>query len=173
MKKIGVLVAVLCAALVVVGCTSLPSASEGMASAKNKAPEGAVVGQATGSSLKQAEDSAKSQIARAMTFIVKDMVDAAVAAGKIQQTAADDFRAGVNTTMRNSGLPGTQKVESGEGKGKQFYAVYYMEKADVVKVINSAVTAAKAQHPQAASFTTDGIDAAYRTYSAREWKSGN
>jgi hypothetical protein len=172
MKKVVVVIAVLCAALVVVGCASTPPASDMMASAKRSAPEGTVVGQASGSSADKAVSDAKYQIARAMSFMVKDMVDAAVAANKIDFTSAESFRQNVNTALTRNSLSAAVKQDSGVGSGKVYWAVYYMDKSEVLKVINSCVTAAKAlpANSKAAAFDTDGFNAAYATFSAREWK---
>jgi len=171
MKKFGVMIAAFCAALLIVGCNSLPPASEGMGSAARNAPEGTLIGQAAGSSAQAAESDAKYQLARAMSFMVKDLVDDSVAANAIEYNAAEAFRQGVNTALGRNSLSAAVKEGSGEGAGKVFWAVYYMEKAEVIKVINQAVTASKSLHPAAADFTIEGrIDRAYATYAAREWK---
>jgi len=166
-----VIIAALCAALVVVGCASTPPASDMMASAKKSAPSDALIGQAIGDSDQKAEANAKYQLARAMSEMVKDMVNSAVAAGVLQANTAETFRQGVNTALVRNNLTAAAKQGSGVGKGKVYWAVYYMGKVEVVKVINNAVTASKQVNPGAGAFTTDKwIDQAYATYSAREWK---
>jgi hypothetical protein len=178
MKKMVVMIAVLCAALFLAGCvSSAPPASEGMASAKSSAPAGTLVGQATapkGSSkdetMKKSETSAKSQLVRAMTFIVKDMVDEAVTAGTVAAAVAEDFRLGINSNLSRSNLNGAVKAGQGEGAGGVWYTVLYMDKAEVVKEINTAVNASKQANPAAGAFTTDNIDKAFSTYADREWK---
>jgi hypothetical protein len=171
MKKVVVIIAALCAALVVVGCASTPSASEMMSGAKNGAPMDTLVGQATGDSEQKAADNAKYQLARAMSFIVKDMVDATVASGVIQSAPAETFRLGVNTALTRINLSGAVKQGSGVGSGKVYWAVYYMDKSEVIKVINQAVTASKQANPGAAAFSVEKyIDQAYATHAAREWK---
>jgi len=172
MKKIVVIIAALCAALVVVGCASTPPAGDMIASAKNGAPSDALVGQATGDSEQKAIDNAKYQLARAMSFIVKDMVDAAVAEGVIQSAPAETFRQGVNTALGRINLSAAVKQGSGVGSGKVYWAVYSMDKPEVVKVINQAVSASKQAYPNTVNaFTVDKyIDKAYSTYQAREWK---
>jgi len=170
MKKVIVIIAVLYAAFVV-GCASTPPASDMMANAKNNAPAGALVGQATGSTEQLANEDAKYQLARAMSFIVKDTVDAAVAAGVLQSAPAETFRQGVNTALGRINLSAAVKQGSGVGSGKVYWAVYSMEKAEVIKVINQAVNASKQANPAASAFTIDKwIDQAYATHSAREWK---
>jgi len=144
-----------------------------MTSAKNKALPGDLVGQATADSEQKAIDNAKYQLARAMSFMVKDVVDAAVAAGTIQSAPAETFRQGVNTALARVSISGS-KLGSGVGSGKVYWAVYSMGKADVVRVINQAVSASKQAYPNLAgvsTFTIDRyIDQAYSTHSAREWK---
>jgi len=170
MKKVVVIIAALCAALAV-GCASTPPASDMMASAKNGAPDGALVGQATGSSEQMADADAKYQLTRAMSFIVKDMVDAAVAAGTIQSGPAETFRQGVNTALTRISLSAAVKQGSGVGSGKVYWAVYSMSKAEVIRVINQAVTASKQANSGVNAFTIDKlIDQAYATHQAREWK---
>jgi len=168
MKKFVVIIAALCAALAV-GCASTPPASDMMASAKNGAPDGALVGQATGSSEQMADADAKYQLTRAMSFIVKDMVDAAVAV--IDSVVADQFRQqGVNTALGKLNLSGA--VKQGSGKGKDgYWAVYSMDKSEVTRAINQAVASGKAAFPAAAPFTIEGrIDKAYAAQAAKEWK---
>lgn len=171
MRKFIAISAVLCAALIVAGCASTPSASEQMASAKNGAPSGTLVGQATGNSAQLAEADAKYQLARAMSFIVKDMVDASVAAGTIQSGPAGMFRQGVNTALTRINLTSAVKQGSGVGKGKVYWAVYYMNKTDVIRVITQAVNVSKQANPGVAAFSIEkNIDQAYATQSAKEWK---
>jgi hypothetical protein len=174
MKKIILMIAALCAALAVVGCASSPSsppASEMMASARRNAPEGTVVGQATGSDASKADSDAKYQITRAISFMVKDMVEEAVAADVVEYTPAEAFRQGVNTALTRISMSAAVRQDSGMGSGKVYWAVYYMDKSEVVKVINQAVAASKAVNPDAAAFSIeDRIDKAYSTHAAREWK---
>jgi len=171
MKKIVVIVAVLCAALVVVGCASEPPASDMMSSAKSNAPGDALVGQATGTDAQKAEANAKYQLARAMSAMVKDMVDAAVAANVIQSAAAETFRKGVDTALVRNNLTSAVKQGAGVGKGKVYWAVYYMGKTEVIKVINNAVAASKQVNTNVSAFTIDKyIDKAYSTHQPRDWK---
>jgi len=171
MKKVVVIIAALCAALVVVGCASTPPAGDMMANAKNGAPADALVGQATGDSEQRAEANAKYQLARAMSEMVKDMVNAAVAAGVLQSAPAETFRQGVNTALTRNNLTGAVKRGAGVGSGKVYWAVYSMDKAEVIRVINNAVTASKQVNTTANAFTIDKyIDNAYSTHQAREWK---
>jgi len=171
MKKIAVIIAALLAALVVAGCASTPPASDMMANAKNNAPADALVGQATGDSEQKAEANAKYQLARAMGEMVKDMVNAAVTAGVFQSATAETFRQGVNTALIRNNLIGAVKLGAGVGSGKVYWAVYSMDKAEVIRVINNAVNASKQVNTAANAFTIDKwIDNAYKTYQAREWK---
>jgi len=169
MKRIGAVGALLCAALVVMGCATGPSPSESMASARRGVPEGTLVSQATGPDAQKAESEAKGALVRAMSSMVKEMADEAVAAGRLQSSVANDFRGRVNLALSRSSLSGAVKQEAG-GKGKEFWAVYYMDKSAVVREITSAVTAAKEVVPAAAAFNLDGMDKAYVNAIARDWK---
>jgi hypothetical protein len=176
MKKLIVMIAALTAALFIVGCASTgPSASEMMSSAKNSTPPGTLVGQGTAkesskdASTKKSQDNARFQLVRAMSFIVKDLVDDSVASGRLSSGVAEDFRQGINTALSRSILSNAVKQDQGFGAGDTAWTVLYMEKADVLKEINSAVNIAK-QNFAAGNFNTDGFDAKYNTYSAREWK---
>jgi predicted nucleic-acid-binding protein len=171
MKKIAWMIAAFCAVLVIVGCASGPSASEMMRSAKSSAPDGTLIGQASGSVATKAETDAKYQVTRAIGFIVQEMINEAVEAKVIAYTPAEEFRQSVNTALLRNNLSAAVKQDSGVGAGKVYWAVYYLEKADAIKVINSAVTAAKELHPAAAAFSTEaGINKAFNAAANREWK---
>jgi len=179
MKKLIVIVAALLAVLLIAGCASAPSgpsASEMMSSAKGNAPDGSLIGQGTGTAgkdkdaaAKKAQDNARFQLVRAMTFIVKDLVDDAVAQGRLTSGTGEEFRQSVNTALSRSTLPGATKVDSGFGAGDVAWCVYYIEKGDVLKIINSAVNAAK-EVVSAGPFNTNNFDAKYGPVAAREWK---
>jgi len=170
MKKVTVIIAALCAALAFVSCVSTPPASDMMASAKRNTPNGSLVGQATGSSAQQANANAKVQLARAIDFMVADMVDKAVASNKLASAAGQELKKGVSTALGRSNLAAAVKQDEGVGSGKVYWAVYYMDKSEVIKTINQVVALGKQTYPSAAAFTVDGIDAVYATFSAREWK---
>jgi hypothetical protein len=182
MKKMSVLIVALCATLAVVGCKSapLPSASTMMEEARNGAPDGTLIGQATativkGSSkdeaLKKSETSAKSQLIRAMVSMAKDMVDEAVAAGTMDYNTAEEFRLGVNANLSRSNINGAQKAGQDEAANGVCWTVLYMQKSDVVKEINEAVNASKVAFPGAAAFSTEeGINKAFNVQAAKEWK---
>jgi outer membrane murein-binding lipoprotein Lpp len=177
MKKMVVIVAALCAVLFLAGCVSAPPASEGMANAKSSAPAGTLVGQATApkgaskdETMKKSESNAKYQLVRGMSAMVKSMLDEAVAEGRVPSGEADEFFRGVETSLSRAALSSAVKAGQGEGAGGAWFTVLYMDKAEVVKQINTSVNASKQANPGAAAFTTDNIDNAYNTYAAREWK---
>jgi len=180
MKKLIVIVAALLATLLIAGCASTPSgptASEMMSSAKGNAPDGSLIGQGTAPTTgkdkdaaeKKAQDNARFQLVRAMTFIVKDLVDEAVAQGRLTSGTGEEFRQSVNTALSRSTLPGATKVDSGFGAGDVAWCVYYLDKGDVLKIINAAVNAAK-EVVSAAAFNTNNFDAKYGPVAAKEWK---
>jgi hypothetical protein len=181
MKKLIVMIAALLAALLIAGCASKPpagpSASELMASAANNVPPGVLVGQATATAgkdkdaaAKKAESNARFQLVRAMSFIAKDLVDDAVSAGKLTSSVAEPFYQSITVALGRSTFRDVVKVDSGFGAGDTAWAVYYLDKANVLKELNQAVNAAKELHA-AGPFNTNGFDAKYSIYSAREWKS--
>jgi PBP1b-binding outer membrane lipoprotein LpoB len=177
MKKLSVLIAALLAALFIAGCaTTGPSASDMLAEAKNKAPDDSLVGQGTGTAgkdtdaaAKKAEENAKFQFRRAMSWIVKEMVDDAVTAGRLTSGVAEDFRQSINTAITRVQLTGATKADAGIAAGNVAWAVYYMEKGDALKAVTACVNAAKQDHP-AGAFTLDGFDAKFKAAAAREWK---
>jgi len=170
MRKLTGMVAAVCAALFIAGCASGPTASEEMASARKNAPDGALVGMATDSDAAKVDARAKRQLGRAISSIVKNMIDADIAAGKLTPEAASKFQESVLLTVTSSKLEGAEKL-GGNSKGKEAWAAYYIEKAAVVKEINAAVSAAKAAYPAASGFTIEGkIDQEFRTAAARDWK---
>jgi len=147
-----------------------------MTGARRSAPEGALVGQAavTGdkdNGAKNAEAEAKYQLARAMSFMVKDMVDAAVAEGIIPAGPAEEFRQAVNSALTKNTMTAAQSLGQGAGAKNVYWAVVCMDKADVFALINQLVTTAKPQFPPVTAFSTaNRIDKAYEAQAAKEWK---
>jgi len=181
MKKMFVLVAALLAALLIVGCASKPaaptgpSASELLSSAKGNAPDGALVGQATGragsadDSIKRAEQNAALQLIRAMTYIAGEMIDEQSAAGRLSAAVAADFKTNVQTALSRTAIGGEAvKVESGAGSDMG-YAVYYLTKADTQKILTKVVNLAK-ESVAAGNFNFSNFDAKFAAAAAREWK---
>jgi hypothetical protein len=176
MKKLIVMIAALTAALFIVGCaTSGPTAGELMSSAKNGAPDGTLVGQATAkagskdASLKKSQESALFQLVKGMVAISRDLVDDSVAAGRLSSSVKDGFLQDITTALTRSALNGAVKKDQGFGAGDVAWSVYYMEKSEVLREITNAVNAAKQNHA-AGNFNLDGFDAKYSSIAAREWK---
>jgi len=178
MKKSILLVAVLLSALFIAGCASAPagqSSNEMMSSAKNNAPDGSLIGQGTAkekdkdASMKKAESNARFQLVRAMSYIVKELVDDAVSAGRLTTGVAEDFRQSINTALTRSILGNAVKQDSGFGADNTAWVVFYLSKGDTLKEINNAVNAAKELHA-AGPFNTNGFDAKFDAAIAREWK---
>jgi PBP1b-binding outer membrane lipoprotein LpoB len=173
MKKLVVLIAVLTAALFIAGCTtpppapSGPSAAELLASAKDKAPSGALVGQATAKG--SAEQTAMRQILRALIYISGEMIDEQSAMGRLSATIASDLKQSVSTILSRSPLSSAVKVESGMGAGDMGYAVFSMSKADAQTELTKAVNLAKEQ-VSAPNFDFRNFDAKFTAAAARDWK---
>jgi hypothetical protein len=176
MKKIAWVIAALCAALVVVGCASTPTASEAMEDARRSAPSGALVGMASAKeknkdeSLKKSDTLAKAQLVRAMSFIAKDMVDEAVADGIIDSGIASEFRKGIDAALGRISYPAS-RLGQGTAKGNEAWTVWSMDKAGVTEAITEASNVSKNSNPGAAGFNPkSGIDKAYNTHAGKEWK---
>jgi len=176
MKKLSVMIAVLIAALFVVGCASTgPTASEMMSDAKGSAPIGALVGQGTAkesskdASTKKAQDRALSQLVRGMAFIVGELIDEQVASGRLSSNVSDEFRRLVISALSSTPLNGARRLEQGFGAGDTAWSVFYIEKADALKEVTNAVNAEK-KDVAAGNFNLDGFDAKFNTAASREWK---
>jgi len=182
MKKLIVLIAALLAALLIAGCASAapaassgPSASELLASAKNNAPLGTLVGQATATAgkdkdaaVKRAEQNAVLQLVRGMNYIVGEMIDEQAAAGRLTAGVASDFKTNVQTALTRTASDAV-KVESGIGAGDVGYAVYYLTKDETQKVLTKATNAAK-EVVAAGNFNFSNFDAKFSAAANREWK---
>lgn len=172
-----VICAAICAALAVSGCGSAPSASDDMEAARRNAPQGVLVGMATAKesshdeSMIKAEAQARLQLVRAINSIVTKMVRNDAAAGKLEPAVAADFKHGVISKITMSKLDSAVKQGQDVSKEGICWAVFYMEKADVIREINQAVAAVKAAYPAAASFSIeDKIDEEFKNAASREWK---
>jgi hypothetical protein len=178
MKKLIVLIAALLAAMLIVGCVSTPSgpsASEMMASAKNNAPSGTLIGQAIGTAgkdrdaaIKKAEQNAVLQIVRGLQYLVGDMIDEQSASGKVSAAVAPEFKQKVNLGLTRVSLVEVVKVESGAA-GDTGYAVYSLNKTEAQKVLVKVVNAAK-EEVAAGNFDFNNYDASFNKAAAREWK---
>jgi len=176
MKKLIVLIAVLAAALFIVGCASTgPSASDKVSDAKSGAPAGALIASGTASegskeaSEKKAKDRAMFAIVKGLTFIAGELVDDAVSAGKLASADGTELRQNISTALSRSALNRIVKVDSGVVGKNEAWCVYYLEKSDALKEIDQAVASAK-EKVSARNFNTDGFDAKFRAAAARDWK---
>jgi hypothetical protein len=170
MKNIfGVIVAI-CLTVAFVSCTSAPPASEGIQNARSGAPSGALVASGTDKDAASAEKAAKLQLIRAMTSMATNMLQEASAAGEISGDAASGLVQGTSTALSRSSMSSAIKQGNGVGKGNVAWAVYYMEKPDVIAELNTAINAAKQITPDSASFTINSrIDAEFQGAIGRNW----
>jgi len=190
MKKFTVPIAVLSAALFAAGCASSPerpsadagppepagpSADELMSGARNSAPAGTLVGQATAkeeskeASETKAEQNARYQLVMGMSFITEELINAQVASGRLPDSVSEDFRRNAVNALSMSALGSAEKLDSGFGADDTAWCVYYMLKGDTLKEINRAVSAAK-QTVAAGNFNTNDFDAIFDDAAAMEWK---
>jgi len=173
MKKFIVLIAALFAALLIAGCASKPAAPSGpsaaelMASAKDKAPAGVLIGQATGKG--SVDQVALRQIIRGMTYIVGEMADEQSAAGRLSAGVASEFKQTVATILSRANLGNAVKVEVGTGAGDMGYAVFYLDKAEALKEITKAVNLAK-ESVAAGNFNFSNFEAKFAIAITKEWK---
>jgi hypothetical protein len=155
----------------VAGCATAPAASEGIQKARSGAPSGSLVASATGDSAANSERATKEVLARALTTITTSIIRDAATANEINNDVAGELVTRTTNAISRSQFSSAIKQGNGEGKGKQFWTVFYMEKADVVAEINRAVTAAKNDiGASAASFSiTSRIDEKYQAAIGRTW----
>jgi hypothetical protein len=171
MKRIIGVFAVIClTAALVVSCASAPSASDGIQKARSSAPSGALVVSATGSDAAAAEKAAKEQLSRALIAITNSIIQEAATANEITSAASGELIQRTSNALTRSSFNTAIKQGSGEGKGKQFWAVFYMEKTDVVAEINRVATGAKSGVAGADNFSINSrIDAKYQSALTRTW----
>jgi len=177
MKKLIVLIAALLAALFVAGCASKPAAPTGpsaadlMADTRSGAPSGVVVGQATGASQSAAETNAINQLRRGLKYIVGESVDAQVQSGRLTSAVSTDLKQTIGTVLDRTPLSGAVKVGSGADGSGRGYAVYSIDKASALSLINSAATTAKETVQGSGNFNpNNGFDDQFVKAAAREWK---
>ena len=179
MKKLIVLVAVLLAALFVVGCASKPSAppaptgpsaAELLAEAKGKAPMGVLVGQATGSSQPAAQTNAQGQLKRAMNYIAGQLVDAQVSAGRVSSAVSADLKSNIATALDRGAVENAKRVDSGADGSGRGWAVYSLDKASALQLITTAADAAKTVVAAGNFNPSQGYDDAFGRAAAMEWK---
>jgi predicted small secreted protein len=171
MKRIIGVIAMIClTAALVVSCATAPAASEGIQKARSGVPSGALVASATDKNAADSEKAAKLQLIRAITSMTRNMIQAAANAGEISGDISSGLQQGTATALSRSQLNSAIRQGYGEGKGKQFWTVMYMEKADIVAEINRALAAAKQITSGADSFNFNSrIDAEYQAAIARTW----
>jgi len=173
MKKLIVTIAALTAALFIAGCaTSGPTVSDKLSEAKSSAPAGTLIGQGSAkesskeAAEKKAKDRAYFALVKGITFIAKDIIDDAVTAGRLATGDADALKLNVQNAIARSALNRAVKVDAGTIGKDEAWAVYYMEKADVLKEIDAAVAASNAPR----GFNTNSFEAKYPAGANREWK---
>jgi len=177
MKKLTVLIAALVAALFVAGCatTSGPTVNDKLSEAKSSAPAGVLIGQGSAkegskeAAEKKAKDRAMFALVKGMMVIANDLVDEAVSQGRIASADGTELKQNISTALSRSGLNRAVKVDAGTIGKDEAWAVYYLEKADVQKEIDTAVTAAK-EKVSARNFNINNFEAKYPAAANREWK---
>jgi hypothetical protein len=169
-RTIGVIAVICLTAAFVVSCASAPSASDGIQRARSGAPSGALVASATGSDAAAAEKAAKEQLARALVAISTSIIQDANRAGEINNDVSGELTQRMTNALTRSSLNSAIKQGQGTGKGNVSWAVFYMEKTDVVAEINRSLTAVKTAVPAAASFSINSrVDEKYQAAIGRTW----
>jgi len=174
MKKLMVMIAVLTAALFIAGCatTGGPTVSDKLSEAKSNAPAGVLIGQGTAkeSSKEAAEKKAKDRaifaLVKGMNFIATDIVDDAVTAGRLTTADATTLKQSISSALTRSALNRAVKVDSGTIGKDEAWAVYYLDKADVLREIDAAVAASNPPR----GFNTNSFDSKYPAAANRDWK---
>jgi hypothetical protein len=173
MKKLTVLITALVVALFIAGCaTSGPTVNDKLNDAKSNAPAGALIGQGSAkegsldAAEKKAKDRAYFALVKGMNFIVKDIIDDAVTAGRLTTADADALKINVQNALSRSALNRAVKVDAGTIGKDEAWAVYYLTKEDALKEIDAAVAASNPPR----GFNTNAFEAKYPAAANREWK---
>jgi hypothetical protein len=165
MKKLrGVIIAVF-VVLAYAGCASKPPASSGMpynvANARRNAPENVLVGignakmGTVAQSRNVAAARARSEISNSMDSMVKNMVRDYTASSEVDPQAALAFQENFTMTLSKSNLSGAAiQFEEPDSDGI-WWCVMYLSKADVVREISQAQSAARLTVPAMASFDAE------------------
>jgi len=186
MKKISIFALVLLIALFAVSCGSTPTGRPGgtggsssvtawqesglpdiVRNARRNAPEGTLVGIGSARLASQsqsktlAETRARAEIARAMDSMVQDMVIDYQASSEVDPAAAISFQESITRTLSGARLSGAAISDEDVVNGT-YYVVMYLSKADVVREITAAQSAARLNVPAMAAFNAlDRMEAAY------------
>jgi len=165
MKKIFNTILLLCVALVLFGCASKPPPSTGMphevANARRNAPEDVLVGignakmGTVAQSRNIAATRARAEISNFMDSMVKNMVRDYTASSEVDPQAALAFQESITVTLSKSNLAGAVIQFEEQDKSGEWWCVMYLSKANVVKEISQAQTAAKLSVPAMASFDAE------------------
>jgi hypothetical protein len=165
MKKIIGLIFALCIVLALPGCASKPPASSGMpfdvGNARRNAPEDVIVGVGNAKmgtvaqSRNIAATRARAEISNALDSIVKNMVRDYTASSEVDPNATLAFQENITVTLSKSNLSGAViQFEEPDSSG-EWWVVMYLSKANVVKEITQAQTAARLAVPAMASFDAE------------------
>ena len=182
MKKIVGVIAVLCIALVIVGCGSNPKppASRGMpnniANARRNAPEDVLVGignakmGTVAQSRNIAATRARAEISNTMDVMVKNMVRDYTASSEVDPGAALAFQENITVTLSKSNLSGAViQVEEPDDDG-QWWCVMWLSKANVTREISQAQAAARLAVPAMASFDAEArMNQAFEQAKKEDW----
>ena len=165
MKKIFSVILPLFAALLFFACASKPPASGGMpskvANARRNAPEDVLVGIGTAKmgtksqSMNVAATRARADISNSMQVMVKNMVRDYTASSEVDPNAALSFQENITVTLSRADLSGAVIMFEEEDSDGQWWTVMYLSKANVVKEINQAQTAARLAVPAMSSFDAE------------------
>jgi hypothetical protein len=183
MKKIAVVLVVLCVMFAVAGCGTKPAAQSDQGSglpdivrnARKNAPEGVLIGIGSSSNSPQsmarnvAETRARGEIARAMNSMVRNMISDYTANSETDRNAVLSFQESITTSLAEARLQGAVIHDEDYIKGT-YYVVIYLSKSDVAREIMSATEASRRLAPAAmASFNAqDRMDAMFERELSQE-----
>jgi hypothetical protein len=170
MKNIIGIIAAVCLAATLFGCASKPPASEAIENALLNVPLGVLVAITTAWDAATADSEAEVQLIQAMTSMLQNMIDQAVAADEITTDTAQALFSGATRILIISVLDGAVRHNRGVGQGDVYWTVMYMEKTQVVDEISRAVAAAILATTGAESFSIDSrIDEEFQKAIAIKW----
>ena len=170
MKKIIAVIAALSLALFVVGCAST-GPSPGMTevqNARSNKPSDTLVGVSSNADKAKSENSARSQLIRALSSIAKNIATDYKAAGGAGGDALEpEFIQAVARVQ----LSGIETAKQHQEK-KEWWTVYYLDKVSAQKAIKQAEASAKEKVPAASAFNSDAyFEKAFKDAANREWAS--
>ena len=183
MKKIALVIAVLCLVFGLMGCKSdkPATAAQGgvptwVQEARKDAPEDVIVGIGTAKlatmnqSMTTSETRARGQVVRAMNSMVRSMVEDYTASSEVEPSAAVAFQQQIETSLAKAQLSGARIVRQDFDQSGQCWTVVYFNKSNTRSEISQAQAAAKLAVPAMLAFNAEArMDEQFQKAAEEEW----